>query len=272
MSDRNVSVYFRTPPIPLDDTDLDTLKPRQWLNDAVIDVCLYTHAVGRSDDGIQLHVVSSTFYKKLNEAFKRPLYCNVPQYINRDLQTINYLPVHAWYPDFFGREFHLCPIRVDGNHWLLAVICVGDVTSLNDEIVKPADGGTCCDKSAILVFDSLSNGDSQRSCCAQLRAFLNCEWYFHCKRARGMRDRVFDETNCPVIRMDVEQQSNQFDCGLYVIRAAEVFMQRVADVKKFFTADAYDVRELASMFAVDINIAGTDYRERLRGKLNSTST
>ena len=252
----------------LNDVDRKTLDDGEWLNDAVVDYFNYSRVDEHADDGVRFHVLSSLMYIKLSDHCARPLYCNVPDCINRDMQLIDYKPVHSWYQDLLRNEFVLVPMRVGGNHWVLGVVCLPNESGTDTEVPERPEKPMPCRMSAILLFDSLKNDRLITTYSAKLRAYLNCVWHFCYKMGMNMPMREFTEENCPTIAVDIEQQTNMCDCGLYVIKATEVFMQRMADMRKFSLFDDAEKQEISGMFRKDIAIAGTNYRGTLREFIN----
>lgn len=70
-----------------------------------------------------------------------------------------------------------------------------------------------------MFFDSLAT-DSWDEVAATLRNYLTCEY-----RTKFGIDREFNRQNMPEYEVDVPQQDNVYDSGLYLLQYAESFFK-----------------------------------------------
>ncbi|KAJ8612932.1 hypothetical protein CTAYLR_006179 [Chrysophaeum taylorii] len=101
--------------------------------------------------------------------------------------------------DVFSKYLLCVPINLH-LHWILAVVANPGPIDVD------ADTSPC-----LLIFDSMKRR-SDRRVVDTLVAFLKAEW----RRKRKSDPAFFDEI--PVVYPDVPQQTNSYDCGVYVIK------------------------------------------------------
>lgn len=129
----------------------------------------------------------------------------------------------------FNLDFIIVPI-IEKNHWSLAIICfpwpehVG-IAAVDSAMNPPGfknNGDT--EKPCILIFDSLAT--DQTHIINMLRDYLNCE--YEAKNA-GEPKHPFTEQNMPGYHVAVPQQTNSFDCSIYLLCYAEKFFKDAID-------------------------------------------
>ena len=208
--------------------DLLRLRPNEFLNDSVIDLMmkrLQQRIVGKPG-AERFHFFSSFFYNKL---------CENGGGAHASSQA--HKSVQRWTSKkkvvLFEKDFIFIPIN-QNLHWSLAIVCNPWAATS----ITPTDPAEAC----ILLLDSL--GDAHRNVETKLRLYLKHEWIAKEHKRLGTRrqstdgfddddpsgaDR-FTEKFFPHVRCDVPQQSNYHDCGLFIIKFMEHFVE---DVMRF---------------------------------------
>ncbi|KAH8366986.1 hypothetical protein KR084_012234, partial [Drosophila pseudotakahashii] len=195
-----------------------------FLNDIIIDFYLRWLKDNVIPEGQRerTHIFSTFFHKRLT---------TITHPINLKLTAAQrrHERVQKWTRsvDIFDKDFIIVPFN-EQSHWILAIICF---PSLRGPVAFGGDGdGTGAEESSggvdgpikqpvILIFDSLAVISRHRAI-AVLRDYLTCE--YRAKKPDGDA-HVFTRDNMPGFRVDVPQQENLTDCGLYLLQYAEQF-------------------------------------------------
>jgi len=185
--------------VPVKRRDMATLRPREWLNDEVINVFMEVlKAREQADKSLpRIHFCSSLFYTKLAESADGYLYKNVKRWTTEK-------KVHG---GIFKKEMVVVPIHCHGNHWTLAVI--------NLRLQR------------FEYYDSLRGppGDVL----INLRQWLQDE-------SKDKKQAPLDLSGWSdvVYKQHTPQQRNGFDCGVFMCRTAD-YLGRAARLS--FTQD-----------------------------------
>lgn len=190
--------------ITLNTADLMRLQQGEFLNDQVIDFYLKYLIITRPEE--RVHVFNSHFYKRGSQK---------PQDVLRWTKGV----------EIFKKQFLLVPVH-DHAHWLIAVVCFpgGDIEG---QPPVPQEFGSSQDQMAmafedvrILFFDSLST--STTTAARRIRQFLDEIW----KKEHPETPRSFSAVSA--VSVDVPQQDNSWDCGVFVMQYAEEFLQKLS--------------------------------------------
>ncbi|KAE8906956.1 hypothetical protein PF005_g16386 [Phytophthora fragariae] len=200
--------------------DVNRLKPKRYLNDNIVDYYFKRLMSKHFQDNevVQERVLflSSHFYSQLRTG-KGPTararleagYNNVSKWLSRS--------------NFFNRSIIFIPINKD-MHWSLAVI------------VNPGVAGTdpCGDEEAfscVGVLDPLGSYHRKAAIVRNLRAVLRMEW--ENSRGRSSGDDPGPEYGVDrVLTLNVKAplQENGYDCGVYVLKFAEVILNNCLEL------------------------------------------
>lgn len=172
--------------LPIYHKHIHTLRwnPPKWLNDQVIN--FYLEMICERNDGddnlLKVHTMSTDFANKLRES------------------AYEYDSVKRWAKiDIFAKDIVLIPVNMNGNHWCMAIIYMGDKT--------------------IKYYDS--KGGKNPDFLMKLFKYLEAEFKYKNMKYRSPTD-PFDET---VWRLEnvqgIPQQSNDDDCGVFSCMYAE---------------------------------------------------
>ncbi|XP_017010995.2 sentrin-specific protease 6 [Drosophila takahashii] len=200
--------------------DYMCLSSGSYLNDIIIDFYLRwlkDHVISEAQRE-RTHIFSSFFHKRLT-TLTRPI--NLKQTAAQKRHE----RVKKWTRtvDIFDKDFIIVPFNEQA-HWLLAIICF---PSLQGPVAMGGDDGAI-KQPVILIFDSLAVTSRHRAI-AILRDYLTCE--YRAKNPDGQA-HVFNKDNMPGHRVEVPQQENLTDCGLYLLQYVEhFFTQPIRDYR-----------------------------------------
>jgi len=105
--------------------------------------------------------------------------------------------------DIFTYKFIIIPIN-EQFHWKLAII---------HNPGKPADLKQHSSQPCILLFDSLGCESEQSPIFSNIRKYLEVEW-----EAKSKSQRRFNNLNMPGFAVEVPNQDNAIDCGVFVLK------------------------------------------------------
>jgi len=196
------------PPPPCKDavsllnTDLSLLEPDEFLNDNIIDFYLkyiryHIHGGGPSN----FYYFNTFLYKMISE--------------KSNFDTTSML---KWTGDdnIFEKDYIAIPIN-ESLHWLLAIVCFA-----KDAVNHVPD--TVGYRPVILLFDSMSSCSLTSKITKHIRKYLTNMWhYLNPDKHPGF---TFTQTNLPVKRPKIPQQSNGSDCGVFLLHFMEKFSKK----------------------------------------------
>ncbi|XP_034958425.1 sentrin-specific protease 6-like [Zootoca vivipara] len=133
-----------------------------------------------------------------------------------------YRRVKSWTRDvdIFEKDFIFVPINED-EHWVLAVICFPGLTNPvyeRNPYSKKVKFSTICKQPCILLMDSL-RGPFPSHIFQILQEWLEVEWEVKKGTKRSFTECVIN------LNLEVPQQNNNSDCGIYVLQYAESFFK-----------------------------------------------
>eukprot|EP00178_Gracilaria_changii_P006706 TRINITY_DN2178_c0_g1_i1.p1 TRINITY_DN2178_c0_g1~~TRINITY_DN2178_c0_g1_i1.p1 ORF type:complete len:954 (-),score=139.68 TRINITY_DN2178_c0_g1_i1:3720-6581(-) len=190
------------------------LEAKKYLNDSLIDFFFKYQEVALQQRAAALRVTakffSSFFFGRL-----------------RRTKPIDYEGVKGWTKDvdIFSKQFVFVPI-CDSYHWSLIIIA--NLHNLNEFLGKSEEEYVEHERPRIVYLDSLdpsrgtSFGDS-------IRRYLVEEWLCRKKQLtaheaekKNLLNRF--RTAIPLLKAKVPLQTNEYDCGLYVLNSLEMFL------------------------------------------------
>ncbi|KAG1698895.1 hypothetical protein DVH05_014279 [Phytophthora capsici] len=193
--------------------DVSRLKPRRYLNDNIIDY--YFKRMMMDTLGGNLLVqekvlfLSSHFYSRLRAGKGTSA---------SERMEAGYKNVSTWLArsNVFNRSIIFIPINKD-LHWSLAVI-------LNPGIAGSGPNNEA--SSCIAVLDPLGSYHRKAAIIRNLRTFLRMLWGN--TQNNGEDEYAMDR----VVSMNVKapQQENSYDCGVYVLKFAEVILKNCLEL------------------------------------------
>ncbi|XP_016967988.1 uncharacterized protein LOC108036389 [Drosophila biarmipes] len=199
--------------------DYMCLSRGSYLNDIIIDfyLCWLKNNVIPEGQRERTHIFSTFFHKRLT-TITRPINAKQTAAQKRHER------VQKWTRtvDIFNKDFIIIPFNEQA-HWILAIICFPGLSGpvAYEEGAGMQDDGPI-KQPVILIFDSLALTIRHRVI-AILRDYLTCE--YRAKNPNGQA-HVFNKDNMPGHRVEVPQQKNLTDCGLYVLQYVEQFFTK----------------------------------------------
>ncbi|KAK1943722.1 putative ubiquitin-like-specific protease 2A [Phytophthora citrophthora] len=194
--------------------DVSRLKPRRYLNDNIIDYYFKRMMLDTLGDNelVQEKVLflSSHFYSRLR-AGKGPT--------ARERMDAGYKNVSTWLArsNVFNRSIIFIPINKD-LHWSLAVILNPGIagSDANDE-----EAASC-----IAVLDPLGSYHRKAAIIRNLRAFLRMQW----ENSQNNGEDEYATDRVLTMNVKAPQQENSYDCGVYVLKFAEVILKNCLEL------------------------------------------
>ncbi|XP_065881644.1 probable ubiquitin-like-specific protease 2B isoform X2 [Euphorbia lathyris] len=218
--------------------DFDLLQPETFVNDTIIDFYIkYLKSLIPPEERHRFHFFNSFFFRKLADLDKDPSSASDGR--------AAFLRVHKWTRkvDIFGKDYVFIPVNFS-LHWSLLVIChPGEVAGFKDE-----DLGKSLRVPCILHMDSIKGTHAGLKNLVQ--SYLWEEW-----RAR-QKDTSDDLStkffNLRFVPLELPQQENSFDCGLFLLHYLELFLVeappnfspfKINKSSKFLTVDWFPPAE-----------------------------
>ncbi|XP_040379818.1 uncharacterized protein LOC102699959 [Oryza brachyantha] len=190
--------------------DVELLLPETFVNDTIIDFYI-KHLSTRIEptEKHRYHFFNSFFFRKLADLDKDQ--GRAPE------GRAAFLRVRKWTRkiNIFAKEFLFIPVNFN-LHWSLIVICYpGEV-----ETFKDGDTNISAKIPCILHMDSLKGSHSGLKDIIQ--SYLWEEWKErHPEPASNCSDKFL---NLRFISLELPQQDNSFDCGLFLLHYVELFL------------------------------------------------
>ncbi|XP_061370838.1 probable ubiquitin-like-specific protease 2A isoform X2 [Gastrolobium bilobum] len=206
-------IYPRGEPdaVSISKRDVELLQPETFINDTIIDFYIkYLKNKLPTDEQDRFHFFNSFFFRKLADLDKDPS----SAYDGRAA----FQRVRKWTRkvNLFKKDYILIPINYS-LHWSLIVIChPGEVTCFRDEEIKESSKVPC-----ILHMDSLKG--SHKGLKNLFQSYLCEEW-------RERHQTVVDDDSSKFlhlrfISLELPQQENFYDCGLFLLHYVERFLE-----------------------------------------------
>ncbi|CAI0417536.1 unnamed protein product [Linum tenue] len=190
--------------------DVDLLEPETFINDTIIDFYIqYLKNQIPSEEKHKFHFFNSFFFRKLADLDKDP---------SSALDgRAAFLRVHKWTRkvDLFGKDYVFIPVNF-GLHWSLLVIChPGEVASFKEEDPEKSLRLPC-----ILHMDSIKGTHAGLKNLVQ--SYL---WEEFKQRQKEASEDLFSKfMNLRFVPLELPQQENSFDCGLFLLHYLELFL------------------------------------------------
>ncbi|KAI3934027.1 hypothetical protein MKW92_031107 [Papaver armeniacum] len=191
--------------------DIELLQPMRFLNDTIIDFYIkYLKNKIPPEDGHRFHFFNSFFFRKLADLDQ-----DLPSaYQGREA----FQRVRKWTRkvNLFEKDYIFIPINFH-HHWSLIIIChPGEVAKSKGEDVENPVKVPC-----ILHMNSIEG--SHRGIMKVIQSYLWEEW--NERTAGTSEDYLSKFHNLRFVNLEVPQQENSYDCGLFVLHYVECFLQ-----------------------------------------------
>lgn len=192
--------------------DVQLLQPGTFINDTIIDVYIkYLEQKIEPEKKQRFHFFNSFFFRKLaDEKFPSTTFDG----------RAAFLRVCKWTRkvNLFDKDFLIVPVNFS-LHWSLIVVChPGEVAYYEDKEMEKPLKYPC-----IIHMDSIKG--SHRGLKNVFRSYLLEEWK---ERHSELSEDVSNKfLNLPFKSLELPQQENSFDCGLFLLYFVERFLEEV---------------------------------------------
>ncbi|XVF64889.1 hypothetical protein PTKIN_Ptkin09bG0203200 [Pterospermum kingtungense] len=196
--------------VSISNRDVDLLQPETFINDTIIDFYIkYLKNQLQPEERQRFHFFNSFFFRKLAD-------------LDKDPSSISdgraaFLRVQKWTRklDLFGKDYIFIPVNFN-LHWSLIVMChPGEVTVFKDEDLDNSSKVPC-----ILHMDSIKGNHAGLKNLVQ--SYLCEEWKArHKERSEDLSSKFL---NLRFVSLELPQQENSFDCGLFLLHYLELFL------------------------------------------------
>ncbi|KAL1214239.1 putative ubiquitin-like-specific protease 2B [Cardamine amara subsp. amara] len=190
--------------------DVELLQPETFVNDTIIDFYInYLKNQIQVEEKHRFHFFNSFFFRKLADLDKDP--SSIAD------GKAAFLRVRKWTRkvDMFGKDYIFVPVNFN-LHWSLIVIChPGEVANCTDLDLDDSKKVPC-----ILHMDSIKGSHAGLKNLVQ--SYLCEEWK---ERHKETSDDISSRfMNLRFVSLELPQQENSFDCGLFLLHYLELFL------------------------------------------------
>ncbi|XP_020572262.1 probable ubiquitin-like-specific protease 2B [Phalaenopsis equestris] len=218
--------------------DIELLKPDTFINDTIIDFYIkYLQKKVQPNEKRRFHFFNSFFFRKLADLDKDP------GSISHGRAAFQ--RVRKWTRKFniFEKDYIFIPVNFN-LHWSLLVIChPGEIITFVDNDLKNSPKVPC-----ILHMDSIKGSHSGLK--DLIQSYLLEEWRErHPEFADDITARFL---NLRFVSLELPQQENSSDCGLFLLHYVELFLEeapayfnptRITKLSNFLSADWFPPAE-----------------------------
>ncbi|KAK1406711.1 hypothetical protein QVD17_38319 [Tagetes erecta] len=198
--------------VSINKRDVDLLLPDTFVNDTVIDFYIkYLKNKIKPEEKHRFHFFNSFFFRKLVDPEKGPL--------NASEGKAAFQRVRKWTRkvNLFEKDYVFIPVNYN-YHWSLIVMChLGEVATCKDEDATKLIKVPC-----VLHMDSIRG--SHTGLKDLMQSYLKEEWKGRVQEASEDIFSRFD--NMRFISLELPQQPNSFDCGLFLLHYVELFLEK----------------------------------------------
>ncbi|KAL3620981.1 hypothetical protein CASFOL_035893 [Castilleja foliolosa] len=231
--------------------DIELLRPRTFINDTIIDFYI-KYLVNKTNPEKQhmFHFFNTFFFQKLVVK-------------GRDLSRTceggdSFRRVRKWTKNIniFEKDYVFIPVNLS-LHWSLIVIChPGEVANLRGYPCAEKGMDSSCKVPCILHMNSIrgSHGGLENL----IRSYLSEEW-----KERGIKqeeDISSKFLNLEFIAPKLPQQENCFDCGLFLLHYAELFLEQAPN---FGATNYVDILNKDWFLAAEVSLKKRNHIRKL---------
>ncbi|TYI94867.1 hypothetical protein E1A91_D02G235800v1 [Gossypium mustelinum] len=196
--------------ISISKRDVAFLQPETFINDTIIDFYIkYLKNKIQPEEQHRFHFFNSFFFRKLADLDKGlSSACQLKAAFER---------VRKWTRkvDIFAKDYIFIPVNYS-LHWSLIVIChTGEVANFRDDGTENLLNVPC-----ILHMNSIRG--SHRGLKNLFQSYLSEEWKE--RHGEAADDVPSNFLHLQFVQLEVPQQENSFDCGLFLLHYMELFL------------------------------------------------
>lgn len=195
--------------ISISKSDFQLLQPEKFINDTIVDFYIeYLKKIKPAD--ARIHFFNSFFSRKLADFENQ----SEPFDAKAAFQRVRKWTMKV---NIFQMDYIFIPVNFR-LHWSLIVIChPGEVVNFTDEEMENSLKVPC-----ILHMDSIKG--SHRGLENRFKSYLCEEWK---ERSRDSAEDISTKfMNLRFLRLEVPQQQNSYDCGLFMLHFMELFVKQ----------------------------------------------
>ncbi|AES98251.1 Ulp1 protease family, carboxy-terminal domain protein [Medicago truncatula] len=232
--------------VTLSKRDVDQLQPNTYINDTIIDFyILYLKNKIQEKERARFHFFNSCFFRKLADMDKNPHpACDGKSAFQRVCKWTRKV-------NLFEKDFVFMPVNFK-HHWSLIVICnPGEAVNIIDKEPEKSLRLPC-----MLHMDSIKGHHNGLKDLVQ--SYLSEEWKDRKKDTYG-EDLSSRFLNMPFLPVEIPQQENSFDCGLFLLHYLELFVAQVP-----FDFNPFTPTKLSNFLNVDWFPPADAYLKRTR--------
>lgn len=191
--------------------DVQLLQPERFINDTIIDFyMIYLKNKIRPEEKHRFHFFNSFFFRKLEDLDKDTSKAcegrTAFQRVQKWTRKVN----------LFEKDYIFIPVNFS-LHWSLIIIChPGEVLYHEDEEMENSPKVPC-----ILHLDSLKG--SHRGLRNLFQSYLLEEWKE--RNNKPVEDVTSKFLNLHFVPLELPQQENSFDCGIFLLHYVELFLE-----------------------------------------------
>ncbi|CAN6449485.1 unnamed protein product [Victoria cruziana] len=194
--------------------DVELLQPDTFINDTIIDFYIkYLESKLLPKDKDRFHFFNSFFFRKLADLDKNPG--------SAFEGKVAYQRVRKWTRkvDIFKKDYLFIPVNFN-LHWSLIVVChPGEAATFEDGKVNENEKVPC-----ILHMDSIKGSHTGLKDLVQ--GYLWEEWKArHMDPKEAAEDDIMRFSDIRFVPLELPQQENSFDCGLFLLHYVELFLK-----------------------------------------------
>ncbi|KAF5786732.1 putative Ulp1 peptidase [Helianthus annuus] len=211
--------------IAISKRDFQLLQPEKFINDTIVDFYIeYLKQIKPAD--ARVHFFNSFFFRKLADFDEN-------QSRSIDFKEA-FQRVRKWTKkvDIFQKDYIFIPVNFR-LHWSLIIIChPGEVAHFTDDEMESSLKVPC-----ILHMDSIKGHHRGLEPC--IKYYLWEEWK---ERNTDASEHISTKIqDLRFIRLEVPQQENSYDCGLFMLHYMELFVKQASNnfnpLKDFISPD-----------------------------------
>uniref|UniRef100_A0A7N1A5E1 Ubiquitin-like protease family profile domain-containing protein n=1 Tax=Kalanchoe fedtschenkoi TaxID=63787 RepID=A0A7N1A5E1_KALFE len=202
-------------PVTVSKRDIDLLQPETFINDTIIDFYVkYLKDRLEPQKAERFHFFNSFFFRKLADLERN-------QFDVSDGRA-SFLRVRKWTRkvNLFEKDYIFIPVN-SNLHWSLIVIChPGEIAKFEDKNANINHKVPC-----ILHMDSIKG--SHTGLKNHLQSYLWEEWK---EKQNEETEEIYSKFfNLRFISLEVPQQENSYDCGLFLLHYVELFLEEAPE-------------------------------------------
>ncbi|KAK9163665.1 hypothetical protein Syun_004567 [Stephania yunnanensis] len=191
--------------------DVELLQPETFINDTIIDFYVkYLKNNIKPEELRRFHFFNSFFFRKLADMDKNPSSASEGR--------AAFLRVRKWTRkvSLFEKDYLFIPVNFN-LHWSLIVVChPGEIIDFADDDISRCPKVPC-----ILHMDSIKG--SHKGLKNLVQNYLWEEWKE--RQTNPSEDASSKFFNLRFIPLELPQQENSFDCGLFLLHYVELFLE-----------------------------------------------